>query len=60
MREIVLKVDNVQEDYRSVHASGHPIVEELQERPWGLTDVRIVDPDGYYLRITARDPTEQG
>ncbi len=58
--EIVLEVDDVQADYRGVRASGHPITEELQERPWGLIDFRIVDPDGYYLRITARDPTERG
>jgi len=54
--EIVLEVDDVQADYRGVRASGHPIAEDLQERPWGLIDFRIVDPDGYYLRVTARDP----
>ena len=28
--------------------------EDLQDRPWGLTDFRILDPAGYYLRITSR------
>jgi lactoylglutathione lyase len=27
-------------------------VELLCDRPWGLRDFRVVDPDGYYLRIT--------
>jgi catechol 2,3-dioxygenase-like lactoylglutathione lyase family enzyme len=31
------------------------IVEPLQHRPWGLQDFRIVDPDGYYLRLTHGD-----
>ena len=52
--EIVLEVDDVRACYEQVTASGHPVFEPLQERPWGLIDFRIVDPDGYYLRITAR------
>lgn len=28
------------------------VVEELRERPWGLADFRVGDPDGYYIRIT--------
>jgi hypothetical protein len=26
--------------------------EPQQRGPWGLTDFRLSDPDGYYLRIT--------
>ena len=52
--EIVLEVDDVDAWHRRVLASGHPVFEPLQERPWGLRDFRIVDPDGYYLRITSR------
>jgi lactoylglutathione lyase len=33
------------------------VVEPLQRRPWGLHDFRIVDPDGYYLRLTHGDAT---
>ena len=52
--EIVLEVDDVDAWHRRVLASGRPVFEPLQERPWGLRDFRIVDPDGYYLRITSR------
>jgi len=52
--EIVLEVDDVDEWQARVGASGHPIFEPLQDRPWGLRDFRIADPDGYYLRITSR------
>ena len=28
--------------------------EDIVRRPWGLQDFRVIDPDGYYLRITHR------
>jgi lactoylglutathione lyase len=52
--EIVLEVDDVEGCHERVASSGHPILEPLQDRPWGLRDFRISDPDGYYLRITSR------
>ena len=52
--EIVIEVDDVDGWHERVADSGHPILEPLQDRPWGLRDFRISDPDGYYLRITSR------
>jgi catechol 2,3-dioxygenase-like lactoylglutathione lyase family enzyme len=52
--EIVIEVDDVEGCHDRVASSGHPILESLQDRPWGLRDFRISDPDGYYLRITSR------
>ncbi len=52
--EIVLEVDDVREWSDRVAETGHPILEPLQDRPWGLEDFRISDPDGYYLRVTSR------
>ncbi len=59
--EIVLELDSVTEltelhdrcRYRGL------VVEPLRDRPWGLRDFRLVDPDGYYLRITHGDATTQ-
>ena len=51
--EIVLEVDDIEAEYKRVQVSGYTISEELQKREWGLTDFRLVDPDGYYLRITS-------
>ena len=51
--EIVLEVDDVHLIYEHVHSCGYPIEAPLQKRKWGLTDFRLVDPDGYYLRITS-------
>ncbi len=52
--EIVLEVDHVAALYEKVKSSGYPIHDSLKMQPWGLTDFRLVDPDGYYLRITSR------
>ena len=52
--EIVLEVDDVAAERDRVVAAGWPLEEDLANRPWGLTHFRIIDPDGYYLRITSR------
>jgi lactoylglutathione lyase len=53
--ELVLEVDDVAGERDRVAAAGWPVREDLTDHPWGLTDFRIVDPAGYYLRITSRD-----
>jgi len=50
--ELVLVVDDVVAARDRVRARAWPIAEDLERRPWGLTDFRLLDPDGYYLRIT--------
>jgi lactoylglutathione lyase len=57
--EIVLEVDDLRALYAHVQATGYPIHEPLQERPWGSTDFRLVDPDGYYLRLTDSKAVER-
>jgi predicted enzyme related to lactoylglutathione lyase len=52
--EIVLEVDDVLSIYQRVMQSGYPIHTEINDRPWGLTDFRLIDPDGYYIRVTSR------
>jgi len=52
--ELVLEVDDVGGERDRVVAAGWPLEQDLQDRPWGLTDFRIIDPAGYYLRVTSR------
>ncbi len=53
--EIVLEVDDVEGFFKKVKASGYQeILSPLRKQSWGLSDFRITDPDGYYLRITSR------
>jgi catechol 2,3-dioxygenase-like lactoylglutathione lyase family enzyme len=58
--EIVLELDTV-EQVVALHDACRVrgmVVEALRARPWGLQDFRIVDPDGYYLRITHGNAAE--
>lgn len=53
--EVVLEADDVTAERDRVVAQGWPLDADLQAQRWGLTDFRLFDPDGYYLRITSRD-----
>jgi hypothetical protein len=33
---------------------GGELLEDLVDRPWGLQDFRLLDPDRYLLRYTSR------
>ena len=54
--ELVLEVGDVGGERDRVVAAGWPLQEDLQDRPRGLTDFWILDPAGYFLRITDRGP----
>jgi uncharacterized glyoxalase superfamily protein PhnB len=54
--EIVLEVDDLAAERDRVSRAGWPVADEVALQPWGLRDFRLVDPSGYYLRITARRP----
>jgi len=51
--EIVLEAADVHAAYERVVESEWPIAKPLGERPWGLTDFRVLDPDGRYVRVTS-------
>ena len=53
--EIVLEVEDIGELYQKVKSNGYPIHSDLKKQNWGLTDFRLIDPDGYYLRITSKN-----
>ena len=55
---ILLDVDDVQELYRRVQSIHAPIAEPLARQPWGTTDFRIVDPDGYYIVVASPSSPE--
>ena len=51
--EIIIPVDQVGRFYNRVRKFAK-IVQPLQLKKWGRRDFRIVDPFGFYLRITER------
>jgi predicted enzyme related to lactoylglutathione lyase len=52
--EIVLEVEAIREERDRIVATGWALDEDLRDRPWGLADFRLLDPAGYYLRVTHR------
>ncbi|MFC1997501.1 VOC family protein [Chloroflexota bacterium] len=52
--EIVLDVNDIEAMYDQVLSKNWPLSGELQRQPWGSTDFRILDPDGYYWLISSR------
>lgn len=52
--ELVLEVDDVTSERDRVLHAAWPLEDDLVLRPWGLVDFRVLDPSGYYLRITNR------
>lgn len=54
--EIVVEVDDVDAAFaraRDAAVTYGGQVEPLAARPWGQTDFRLIDPDGYYIRVTS-------
>ena len=58
--ELVLEVDDLAQELTRITAAGWPLHEGLTRRPWGLVDVRLLDPDGHYLRVTGRAGDDGG
>ena len=52
--EIVVVVDDIHAAHAMALTSGWRLADTLVDRPWGLADFRVVDPDGYYVRVTNR------
>jgi catechol 2,3-dioxygenase-like lactoylglutathione lyase family enzyme len=52
--ELVLEVDDLGAARDQVARAGWPVDEDITQRPWGLADFRLLDPSGYYLRVTER------
>jgi lactoylglutathione lyase len=50
--ELVLVVDDLAAARENVVAHGWRLDEDIVARPWGLSDFRLLDPEGYYWRLT--------
>jgi uncharacterized glyoxalase superfamily protein PhnB len=59
------RVDDVQSWYDRHKSAGATIVQDLENKPWGLREYTVRDPDGYELRFAGpekyvRPPTATG
>jgi lactoylglutathione lyase len=50
--ELVVEVDDLHAERDAVAAAGWPLAAEIERQPWGLDDFRLLDPDGYPIRLT--------
>ena len=55
--ELWLQVCDVREAERELRAAGIPIIESADEKPWGLIELRVSDPNGLVL-ILVEVPSE--
>lgn len=58
--EIVMEVDDLEKERDSIVSKSWNLAADIHSQPWGLRDFRLVDPDGYYLRITTHSPRKDG
>lgn len=56
--EVILVSDNIEKLYKYVLERNYPIESELKLQYWRMKDFRIIDPDGYYLRLTSKNLNE--
>jgi catechol 2,3-dioxygenase-like lactoylglutathione lyase family enzyme len=54
--ELVIEVEDLDDAMARVQAAEWPVDEALTTQPWGLRDFRLVDPSGYYWRVTDYEP----
>ncbi len=55
--EIVFEVDDVHRAYAEACPDAERYggaIEPLADRPWGARNFRLIDPEGYYVRVTSR------
>jgi len=58
--EIVIEVDDLQQERDWIVAKDWKLDADITLQSWGLRDFRLVDPDGYYLRLTTHSPQNVG
>lgn len=52
--EIVIEVPNLDAALARCTEAQATILSGIKKRPWGQSDFRISDPDGYYLRLSSQ------
>ncbi|MHC2831629.1 VOC family protein [Bacillus sp. F9_6S_D1_P_5] len=52
--ELIIVVDHIEDVYERCKEKRCTIQEEIQTYPWEMRGFKVVDPDGYFLRITSK------
>ena len=51
--ELIIVVDRIEDVYERCKEKRCTIQEEIQTYPWEMRGFKVVDPDGYFLRVTS-------
>ena len=57
-QEVLICVPGVDAIYERHKAKGAKIVSELENKPWGLREYTVEDPNGYHLRFESHIETQ--
>lgn len=52
--ELIIVVDELETVYNRCLDNNYSIEVDIEKYPWDMRGFKIVDPDGYFLRITSR------
>ncbi|MEI4713566.1 VOC family protein [Bacillus cereus] len=52
--ELIIVIDHIEDLYERCKENRCTIQEEIQTYPWEMRGFKVVDPDGYFLRITSK------
>lgn len=52
--ELIIVVDELEKVYERCLECNYPIEVETEKYPWDMRGFKILDPDGYFLRITSK------
>lgn len=52
--ELIIVVNRIEEVYERCKENRCTIQEEIQTYPWEMRGFKVVDPDGYFLRVTSK------
>ncbi|AUD21748.1 lactoylglutathione lyase [Bacillus sp. HBCD-sjtu] len=52
--ELIIVVDRIEDVYERCKEKRCTIQEEIQTYPWEMRGFKVVDPDGYFLRVTSK------
>lgn len=58
--EVVIEADDLRAERDFVVGSGRALDADVKLQGWNSRDFRIVDPDGYYLRVTEHSKSRNG
>ena len=50
-QQVAIAVPGIDDMYEIHRANGANIVSQLEDKPWGLREYAVEDPNGYHLRF---------